>query len=168
MNLKLCFVVGGALGIAFAASGLSQVLVRDNRRYEIYPNGTTPIAAFLTNATQRIPNVNATSATFAETIGNLGNQQYNSSTHIEMFEFFLSSYNLSNNYIFCILYFPGSFKRQKRSLNDPVATLSDLKSLFEEANSISWSEFSQNYGSNFAYGAQILNSTTNHIKNSIG
>ena len=87
MNLKLFVIVGGALGIAFAASGLSQVLIRDNRRFEIYPNGTTPIAAFLTNATERMPEVNATSATFAET--NLGNQQYNHSTQIEMSVFIL-------------------------------------------------------------------------------
>ncbi len=74
MNLKLFFIVGGALGIAFASSGLSQFLLRDNQQFEIFPKGTTPIAAFLTNPTQRLPEVNATSATFAETIPNLGIQ----------------------------------------------------------------------------------------------
>ena len=73
MHQQLFIIVGGVLGIAFAASGLSQVLLRDNQRFEIFPNGTTPIAAFLNNATQRMPGVNATSATFAET-GNLGIQ----------------------------------------------------------------------------------------------
>ena len=71
-NLNLFLIVGGAFGIPFAASGLSQVLLRDNERFEIFPNGTTPIAAFLTKGTQRMPDVNATSVTFAETIGNLG------------------------------------------------------------------------------------------------
>ena len=68
--------MGGALGIAFAASGLSQVLVRDNKEYEIYPNGTIPIAAFLTNSTVRMPDIMATSATFAEIIGDPGNSFY--------------------------------------------------------------------------------------------
>ena len=70
MNLNLFPIVGGAFGIPFAASGLSQFLLRDNQRFEIFPNGTTPIAAFLTNPTQRMPDVNATSVTFAESIGN--------------------------------------------------------------------------------------------------
>ena len=65
-------LVGGALGIAFAASGLSQILIRDNQQFEIYPNGSTPIAAFLTAPTRLMPNVNATSATFAETGNDAG------------------------------------------------------------------------------------------------
>ena len=60
-------------GIAFAASGLSQIITRDNEQFEIYPNGSTPIAAFLTAPTISMPEVNATSATFAET----GNDQSN-------------------------------------------------------------------------------------------
>ena len=49
------------------------MLVRDNKEYEIYPNGTIPIAAFLTNSTVKMPDIMATSATFAERIGDLGN-----------------------------------------------------------------------------------------------
>ena len=70
INLN-CFTsnltVGGALGVAFAASGLTQILTRDNEQFEIFPNGSTPIAAFLTAPTRAMPEVNATSATFAET-----------------------------------------------------------------------------------------------------
>ena len=66
-------LVGGAFGIAFAASGLSQIISRDNQQFEIFPNGSTPIAAFLTAPTKTMPNVNATSATFAETGDDFGN-----------------------------------------------------------------------------------------------
>ena len=55
------------MGISFASSGLSQIIRNDNGDFEIYPNGTVPIAAFLNNATQNMPNVNATTVTFAET-----------------------------------------------------------------------------------------------------
>ena len=65
--------VGGAFGIAFAASGLSQIISRDNQQFEIFPNGSTPIAAFLTAPTTSMPEVNATSATFAETGDDSGN-----------------------------------------------------------------------------------------------
>ena len=67
------FIAGGALGIAFAASGLSQVLTRDGTQFEIFPNGSTPIAAFLDSPTNSIPEVNATSVTFAETGDDSGN-----------------------------------------------------------------------------------------------
>ena len=70
--LKNITEVGGALGIAFAASGLTQILTRDGEQYEIYPNRTTPIAAFLTAKTKQMPEVNATSVTFAETGADLG------------------------------------------------------------------------------------------------
>ena len=59
--------MGGVLGVAFATSGLNQILIRDSQNFEIYPNGTTPIAAFLTAPTRLNPQVNATSVTFAET-----------------------------------------------------------------------------------------------------
>ena len=57
----------GLVGVAFASSGLSQALID-----ELIPEGTTPIAAFLTNPTRQSPTINATSATFAETASVMG------------------------------------------------------------------------------------------------
>ena len=71
MNLS-SFIVGGLVGISFASSGLSQIIRNDNGDFEIYPNGTVPIAAFLKNATLRMPTVNATTVTFAETSEDTG------------------------------------------------------------------------------------------------
>ena len=75
---KTYVTVGGALGIAYAASGLSQFLVRDNEQYQLFPNGTVPIAAFLTAPTKRMPEVNATSLSFAETADESGYLKYGS------------------------------------------------------------------------------------------
>ena len=61
------YTILGIVGIAFASSGLSQAL-----QDELIPEGTTPIAAFLTNPTEQDPKINATSATFAETAAVIG------------------------------------------------------------------------------------------------
>ena len=54
-------LVGGVFGVAFASAGLSQAL-----EDALIPDGTSPIAAFLTAPTRTDSRVNATSATFAE------------------------------------------------------------------------------------------------------
>ena len=58
--------MGGIYGIPFISSGLSKILRNENGEFELVPNGTVPIAAFLPSPTNRMPNVNATSVTFAE------------------------------------------------------------------------------------------------------
>ena len=60
--------MGGIYGIPFISSGLSKILRNENGEFELVPNGTVPIAAFLPSPTNRMPNVNATSVTFAEMI----------------------------------------------------------------------------------------------------
>ena len=74
------FVVGGLVGISFASSGLSQIISREEGNFEIYPDGTTPIAAFLKNETMRLSDTvtlqNATTVTFAET-SDISGEGYN-------------------------------------------------------------------------------------------
>ena len=92
-KLNLCsFIVGGLVGISFASSGLSQIIRNDNGDFEIYPNGTVPIAAFLKNATLRMPTVNATTVTFAETSEDTGKDQRSSRGCVYCsFQFFISN-----------------------------------------------------------------------------
>ena len=54
-------------GVAFATAGLSQAL-----QNALIPEGTTPIAAFLTSPTKTDSRINATSASFAEMAPSLG------------------------------------------------------------------------------------------------
>ena len=65
--------MGGIYGIPFVSSGLSKILRNENGEFELVPNGTVPIAAFLPSPTNRMPNVNATSVTFAEMTETEGN-----------------------------------------------------------------------------------------------
>ena len=65
--------MGGIYGIPFISSGLSKILRNENGEFELVPNGTVPIAAFLPSPTNRMPNVNATSVTFAEMTSTEGN-----------------------------------------------------------------------------------------------
>ena len=51
------------------------MLTRGDTQFEIFPNGSTPIAAFLNAPTESIPEVNATSATFAEILDEAGNKR---------------------------------------------------------------------------------------------
>ena len=70
-NYQYSISVGGVLGIAFLSAELD-----DRLKDELIPEGTTPIAAILTNSTlppnATFPRINATSATFAETAGDSG------------------------------------------------------------------------------------------------
>ena len=67
-----CSLVGGAfVGIAFAASGIPQDI-----QDMLIPEGTIPIAGFITKPTSKHPRINATSATFAETAPTSGYISY--------------------------------------------------------------------------------------------
>ena len=55
----------GVFVLAYAAAGLSQLDA-------LIPDGTTPISAFLTSPTRTDTRVNATRATFAETVPDQG------------------------------------------------------------------------------------------------
>ena len=73
-------IVGGLVGIPFASSGLSQIISREEGNFEIYPDGTMPLAAFLKNETMRLSDTvtlqNATTVTFAET-SDISGEGYN-------------------------------------------------------------------------------------------
>ena len=64
-------------------------------------------------------------------------------------------------------YFTETVRRQKRSLNDPITTVSEIKYLLEEANKVSFQEVPSNLVANFGFGVKVLNRTASHLRKPI-
>ena len=110
-----------------------------------------------------LPEVNVTSATFAETGDSSGNEKgdvsYNSMCG--------QSFHPDTLFLMCYLLFTDISSRPKRSPNNPLDFLIDAKQFIIEANSLSFGEVFQNLGSNVNYGINKMQRVTNHITSSI-
>ena len=63
--------------------------------------------------------------------------------------------------------FLGNLNRRKRSPNNPIEVVQDIKQFVADANSVSWDEVGQNFESNINYGIKKFNRVSNHFASSL-